>query len=63
MSLMGTVFFHYASEGFAAAVLGVDDIFTSSVVSWRRQELLDLMAHGVIAGPGKPDASDGSGGD
>lgn len=59
MSLMGTVFFHYAADGFATAVLGVDDIFTSSVVSWRRQEILDLMAHGVISGPGKPDASDG----
>ena len=61
MCLIGTVFFHYASDRFAAAVLGVDDIFTSSVVSWRRQELLDLLAHGVIAGPGKPDVSDGGG--
>jgi TetR/AcrR family transcriptional regulator len=55
MSLMGTVFFHYASDRFAAEVLGVDDVFTSSVVSWRRQELLELMTHGVIAAPGKPD--------
>lgn len=54
MSLMGTVFFHYASDGFAAAVLGVDDVFTSSVVSWRRQELSSLMTHGVLA---TPDAS------
>jgi TetR/AcrR family transcriptional regulator len=50
MSLMGTVFFHYASDEFAAAVLGVDDIFTSKVVGWRRQELLSLMAHGVFTG-------------
>jgi len=59
MSLMGTVFFHYASDKFAAAVLGVDDVFTSSVVSWRRQEILELMAHGVLARPGKPDGSGG----
>ena len=58
MSLMGTVFFHYAAEGFAAAVLGVDDIFTSKVVNWRRQELLDLMGHGVLTSPGKPDSGD-----
>jgi len=55
MSLMGTVFFHYAADGFAGAVLDVDNVFTRHVVRWRRQEVLDLMSHGVIATPGKPD--------
>ncbi len=54
MSIVGTVFFHYAAaNGFANAVLGVDDVFTRSVVAWRRQELRDFVAHGVLAD--KPD--------
>jgi TetR/AcrR family transcriptional regulator len=48
MSLMGTAFFHYAAADFAAAVLDVGDVFTSNVVRWRRQEIHELMAHGVI---------------
>jgi len=63
MSLMGGVFFHYASDAFAAAVLGVDDIFTGRIVGWRRRELHELMTHGVLAGTGKPEASGDRGGD
>jgi len=63
MSLMGAVFFHYASDAFAAAVLGVDDIFTANVVRWRRRELNELMTHGVLTGPGKPEGSGGRDGD
>lgn len=51
MSLMGTVFFHYASRDFAGGVLGVEDIFTRRVVAWRRQEISDLFRRGVLAGP------------
>lgn len=61
MSLMGTVFFHYASEQFAAAVLGVDDIFTGRVVAWRRGEIHDLMAHGILAHAGGAEGSDEAG--
>jgi TetR/AcrR family transcriptional regulator len=65
MSLMGTVFFHYASADFAAAVLDVEDVFTSNVVGWRRQEIHKLMAHGVIRDDGDQDpggSDEGSGG-
>jgi len=61
MSLVGAVFFHYASDGFAAAVLGVDDVFTHSVVAWRRKELHELLAHGMLATPKAPGGSGGSG--
>lgn len=52
MSLMGTVFFHYAADPFAAAVLGVEDVFTAKVVAWRRREIHALLAHGVLADGG-----------
>lgn len=63
MSVMGTVFFHYASDAFAAGVLGVDDVFTRSVVAWRRQEIHELVAHGVLVDRPDPDpAGSGEGG-
>lgn len=57
MSMVGTVFFHYASADFAAAVLGVDDIYTSSVVAWRRKEIHDLIGHGVLTEAGRKNPS------
>lgn len=60
MTLIGTVFFHYASGVFAAGVLDVEDIFTSRVVAWRRKEIHDLFARGVLA---DPDAKDPDGDD
>ena len=63
MSMMGTVFFHYASDSFAAGVLGVDDVFTRSVVAWRRKEILDLVSHGVLVSrPDEDEAGSGGGG-
>lgn len=48
MSLVGTIFFHYASDGFAAAVLGVESIFTRHAVAWRREQIRDLLSHGLL---------------
>lgn len=48
-SLLGVTIFHYAARGFSAAVLGTDDIFTGSAVRWRRDEVMRLIEHGVLA--------------
>ncbi len=48
MSLIGVHFFHYATSNFAAAILGVEDIFTHNAVSWRRSEVQKLLAHGIL---------------
>jgi TetR/AcrR family transcriptional regulator len=61
MSVMGTVFFHYASDAFAAGVLGVDDVFTRNVVAWRRKELHELVAYGVLVRPGEGETGSGGG--
>ena len=47
-SIFGTVFFHYAAQNFGAAILGVDDIFSSGAVAWRRREVRDLVLYGVL---------------
>jgi hypothetical protein len=48
-SLLGMTVFHYAASFFSANVLGVEDIFTGSVVHWRRDEMRKLLSHGVLA--------------
>lgn len=52
-SLLGLTVFHYAARSFSAEVLGTDDIFTGSAVSWRRDEVKRLLEHGVLAAPEK----------
>ena len=47
-TLLGATVFHYAARNFSAAVLGVDDVFTHSAVTWRRDELRKLVTHGVL---------------
>jgi TetR/AcrR family transcriptional regulator len=47
-SVLGLTVFHYAARNFSAAVLGVDDIFTSNAVHWRRDEVRRLLRHGVL---------------
>ena len=44
-------------------MLWVDDIFSASVVAWRREEILDLVGHGVLtrAAAGDEGGSDGDG--
>lgn len=48
-SVLGMAVFHYAASDFSAAVLGLDDIFTRSAVSWRRDEVRRLLLHGTAA--------------
>jgi len=47
-SLLGVSVFHYAASFFSANVLGVSDIFTSSAVRWRRDEMRKLLSFGVL---------------
>jgi hypothetical protein len=47
--------FHFATGEFGAQVLGVDDIFSQSAVSWRRDEVRRLVLRGVLL----PQAEDG----
>lgn len=54
-TLIGMNIFHYAAPFFAARVLGVEDIFTREAVAWRRDEVLALLADGVLRRAGKPE--------
>jgi len=47
-TLLGATVFHYAARNFSAGVLGVSDVFTHSAVAWRREELRQLLVHGVL---------------
>lgn len=53
-SAFGMLLFHYAAPAFSASVLGVPDVFTCEVVSWRREETLALMREGILARPDDP---------
>lgn len=48
---IGALIFHYATGDFGAQILGVDDIFTSSAVSWRRTEMRRLCLRAILANP------------
>jgi TetR/AcrR family transcriptional regulator len=56
-SVLGMTVFHYAAPFFSARILGVEDVFTRDVVGWRREEVYQLAADGVLQRPGKPDPS------
>jgi TetR/AcrR family transcriptional regulator len=55
--LLGITVFHYAAPFFSTRVLGVDDIFASDAVTWRREEVTALLRDGVLRRAGKPDPS------
>ena len=48
LSTLGMTVFHYATPFFSARILGVEDVFTRPVVSWRRDEVTSLLADGVL---------------
>ena len=48
---IGALVFHYATGDFGAQILGVDDIFTSSAVAWRRGEMRRLGLRAILADP------------
>jgi TetR/AcrR family transcriptional regulator len=50
-SAFGMILFHYAAPALSAAVLGVEDVFTGPVVSWRRDEVISLLRDGALARP------------
>ena len=50
-SAFGMFLFHYAAPAFASRVLGVEDVFTSENVGWRREEVLALLRDGILARP------------
>ncbi len=47
-STLGAVVFHYAAGDVGAALLGVDDLFTGDVVSWRRAEMSALVKRAIL---------------
>ena len=49
-TLLGATVFHYATVSFGAAVLDVEDIFTSSAVAWRRDEVRRFVLRAVLSG-------------
>jgi TetR/AcrR family transcriptional regulator len=53
-SLLGAIVFHYASGGFGAAVLGVDDLFTGRTIAWRREEARRLLLRATLARRERP---------
>jgi len=52
-SLLGAIVFHYASGGFGAAVLGVDDLFTGRTIAWRREEARRLLLRATLRRGGR----------
>ncbi len=50
-SAFGLMLFHYAAPAFSAAILGVDDVFTRPVVTWRRDEVISLLRDGIRKRP------------
>lgn len=60
LSVLGATLFPYAAPGFSARVLDVEDVFTASVVGWRRDEVRRLLGDGALAArkPGGKDPAD-----
>jgi len=52
-SLLGALVFHYASLGFGAAVVGVDDVFSPDAAAWRRVEARRMLLRALLADPGE----------
>jgi len=50
-SAIGALFFHYATGEFGAAILGVESLFTSSAVAWRRDEVRRLGRRAILIHP------------
>ena len=50
-TVLGATFLHYSTGYFGAAVLGVDDIFSHSAVTWRRDEARRLLLRAVLRQP------------
>jgi len=50
-SAVGAMIFHYASGAFGAAMLGVEDIFSESAVTWRRRENRNMVLRAMLREP------------
>lgn len=50
-SAVGAMVFHYASGAFGAAMLGVEDIFSESAVTWRRRENRNMALRALLREP------------
>jgi TetR/AcrR family transcriptional regulator len=50
-SVLGMALFHYAGGPISAAICGVEDIFTQSAVSWRRNEFKRVLLPGLLTDP------------
>lgn len=50
-SAVGAMIFHYASGTFGAAMLGVEDIFSESAVTWRRRENRSMALRALLREP------------
>jgi TetR/AcrR family transcriptional regulator len=61
LSVLGATLFPYAAPAFSARVLDVEDVFTASVVAWRREEVRRVLGGGALPQSG-PDPKDSEGG-
>jgi AcrR family transcriptional regulator len=52
-SLLGALLFHYASLGFGAAVVGVEDVFSPAAAAWRAVEARRLLLRALLADPAR----------
>jgi AcrR family transcriptional regulator len=50
-TLLGALIFHYASDGFGAAVVGVDDLFSPEAAAWRREEAGSFLLRAMLREP------------
>jgi TetR/AcrR family transcriptional regulator len=50
-TLLGALLFHYASLGFGAAVIGVDDIFAPDAAAWRGHAARRLLLRAMLIEP------------
>lgn len=55
-SAMGGMVFHYATGDLGALVLGVDDLFSSQAVEWRRKEVRRQFMRTILLDPAAAEA-------
>jgi len=48
LTVLGAAIFHYAAGETSSSILGIDDIFSTGAVEWRRQEISRLLIEGIL---------------
>ena len=50
LTVLGASIFHYAAGDSSGGILGVDDVFSTEAVEWRRSEVRRLLMQGILPG-------------